>query len=154
MVKTKRHRSLSRPRLKYLIPNQFGTALAYELEFATPDPCAEQIGYPLENGEPEPMITWNLPCMAFPPGGVAVQVGWRRIVDCCHPTLYSSHEHRHLAHLASPQFYPHFDSGFYNFFLPFDCWITKRPLFPHVPRGFLFPTGFFPSILLSFPHFF
>jgi hypothetical protein len=48
-----------------------------------PDP-SEQIGYPLENGEPESMIFWNLPCMAIPPGGVAVQVGFRRLVDCCH----------------------------------------------------------------------
>lgn len=51
-----------------------------------PDPCAEHIGYPLENGEPEAAIFWNLPCMALPPGGVAVQVGFHRLVDCCHPT--------------------------------------------------------------------
>lgn len=24
--------------------------------------------------------------MVFPPGGVAVQVGFRRLVDCCHPS--------------------------------------------------------------------
>lgn len=115
-----------------------------------PDPCTKQIGYPLENGKIEPTIFWNLPCMALPPGGVAVQVGFRRLVDCCHSTLYSGHEHRGLARLASPQLSPHFESGIcFIFFPPSDGRITKRPPFPNVPRGFLFPVGLFPSILLS-----
>lgn len=91
--------------------------------------------------------------MALPPGGVAVQVGFRRLVDCCHSYLYSGHEHRHLAQLTSPQFAPHFESGFYFiFFPPSDCWITKRPLLPNVPPGFFLPMGLFPSILLSSSH--
>lgn len=117
-----------------------------------PDPCAEQIGYPLKNGEPEADGLLELALYGSSPGGVAVQVGFRRLVDCCHPT-YSGHEHRHLAQLTSPQFPLHFESGFYFiFFPPSDCWITKRPLLPNVPRDFFFPMGSFPSILLSSSH--
>lgn len=51
-----------------------------------PDPCAEQIGYPLKNGEPEADGLLELALYGSSPGGVAVQVGFRRLVDCCHPT--------------------------------------------------------------------
>lgn len=146
--------SFSRPRLKYSSPSKFGTALAYELESATSRPLRRKVGYPLENGKTEPTIFWNLPCMALPPGGVAVQVGFRRLVDCCHSTLYSGHEHRHLAPLASPPFSPHFESGFFSFFFFLFSFffhhliagLQKGPFSPMFPKVSSSPWACFPLV--------
>lgn len=94
---------------------------------------------------------WSLgtcPVWSFPPGGVAVYVGCRRVVGCCHPTLYNSHEHRHLAQLASPQFSLHF-YVFYYFFL-FSLLDYKKPpihpIFPEVSYSYS-PWAYFPPFL-------
>lgn len=91
--------------------------------------------------------------MASSPGGVAVRAVCCCIVDC-HPTLYyevlPSHEHRHLAQLASPQFSPHFDSGFKFLLYPLIDGLQKAPNSPIFPEFSSSPWVCFPLLFFIF----
>jgi hypothetical protein len=63
--------------------------------------------------------------------------------------LYNSHEHRHLAQLASPQFSLHFYE-FYYFFPVCVARLQKAPYSPIFPEVSYSPWAYFPPFFFYF----